>query len=237
MESSLYKPVKIFLENLGFQAKGEIGGCDIVALNEGSPPVLIICELKLSFNLELVLQAVDRSSACDEVWLAVRASVRGRGRETDPRAKKLCRLCGFGLLSVFDSGRVEILVEPVAWKPRYDAKRKSRLADEHRRRRGDPTAGGSTRLPIMTAYRQQALTCAVAMANAPQRPRDLKNVAPDAAKILLHNVYGWFERVERGLYCLTTAGRNALVQWSFDSLSPPSPGISKASNIGRNNKA
>ena len=216
METNLYKPVKKFLESLGFDVKGEIGGCDVVALRDGAPSALIICELKLSFNLELVLQGVDRAAACDEVWLAVRASLRGRGREADPRVKKLCRLCGFGLLSVFSSGRVEVLVEPVKWTPRHDAKRKSALADEHRRRRGDPTAGGSTRAPIMTAYRQQALVCAAAMAGAPQRPRDLKPSAPDAPKILLHNVYGWFERVERGLYGLTDAGRKALVQWNVE---------------------
>ncbi len=222
METSLYQPVKRFLESLGFEAKGEVGGCDVVALREGSPSALIICELKLSFTLELVLQAVDRSSACDEVWLAVRASIRGRGRETDARAKKLCRLCGFGLMSVFSSGRVEVLVEPAPWKPRHDAKRKSRLVEEHRRRRGDPTAGGSTRLPIMTAYRQQALACAVAMIEAPQRPRDLRLAAPDAPKILQHNVYGWFERTERGIYSLTPAGRKALVQWQADLPHTPS---------------
>ena len=32
METALYLPVKRFLENLGFTAKGEIGGCDVVAL-------------------------------------------------------------------------------------------------------------------------------------------------------------------------------------------------------------
>ena len=29
---------------------------------------------------------------------------------------------------------------------------------------------------------------------------------PDAPKILLHNVYGWFDRVERGVYALTPDG-------------------------------
>ena len=101
------------------------------------------------------------------------------------------------------------------------SKRKSRRADEHRGRRGDPTAGGSTRLPIMTAYRQQALSCAVAIAQTPQRSRDVKLTAPDAAKILVHNVCGWFDRVERGVYSLTDAGRKALVQWHADL--PPSP--------------
>ena len=216
LETSLYKPVKRFLEGLGFEAKGEICSCDVVALDQGEPAALVICELKLSFTLELLLQAVDRSAACDEVWLAVRASVRGRGRENDSRVKKLCRLCGFGLLSVFSSGRVEVLVEPVPWKPRHDSRRRSKIVAEHRKRRGDPASGGSTRAPIMTAYRQQALACAAAMAQSPARPRDLKPAAPDAPKILQNNVYGWFERVERGVYGLTDAGKAALVTWSAD---------------------
>lgn len=213
MESSLYLPVKRFLEKLGFEVKGEVCGCDLVALREGEHTAVVIGELKLTFTLDLVLQAVDRTAACDEIWLAVRASRRGRGRESDPRVRKLCRFLGLGMLSVSAQGKVEVLVEPVPWRPRRDAKRRSKIVDEHRRRLGDPAAGGSTRMPIMTAYRQQALACAAALAEAPARPRDLKPDMPDAAKILLRNVYGWFVRVDRGLYALSDSGRAALVRW------------------------
>jgi hypothetical protein len=214
LETSLYPPVKRFLEDLGFEVKGEICGCDIVALDGGTPTALVIVELKLSFTLDLVLQAVDRSASCDEVWLAIRASLRGRGREADPRVRKLCRLLGFGLLCIFQSGRVEVIVEPAPWRPRLNSKRRSKIVDEHRRRKGDPAAGGSTRKPIMTAYRQRALACAVALREAPARPRDLKYTVPDAPKILLHNVYGWFTRVERGVYALSESGRVAMQYWS-----------------------
>src|SRR5579862_5593216 len=122
LETALYLPVKRFLENLGFTVKGEVGGCDLVALSGGEPPIVVIGELKLSFNLELVLQGVDRTAACDEVWLAVRASSRGSGREHDPRVRKLCRFLGFGLLGVSSTGRVEVLVEPGPWRPRRDPK-------------------------------------------------------------------------------------------------------------------
>ena len=213
MESTLYLPVKRFLERLGFEVKGEVCGCDLVALREGKPTAVVIGELKLTFTLDLVLQAVDRTAACDEIWLAVRASRRGRGREQDRRVKKLCRFLGVGLLAVSASGKVDVLVEPVPWRPRRDAKRRSKIVDEHRRRQGDPAAGGSTRQPIMTAYRQQALACAAALAHAPARPRDLKGGMPDAPKILLRNVYGWFVRVERGVYALSDGGRAALVRW------------------------
>jgi hypothetical protein len=212
-EVSLYLPVKKFLESLDFVVKGEIGNCDVVGLREGEPPVLVICELKMQFNLELVLQAVDRASACDEVWLAAAMSARGKGRERDSRFRALCRRLGFGLLAVTPRGEVELLLSPVAPAPRRDPGKRSRLIEEHRRRRGDPAVGGSTRSPVMTAYRQDALACAAAMAEGPKRPRDLRDFTPRAGQILLHNVYGWFDRAERGVYVLTDAGRAALLRW------------------------
>ena len=99
METALYLPVKCFLEKLGFTVKGEVGGCDLVALSGDDPPIVVIGELKLSFNLELILQAVDRAGACDEVWLAAKLSVRGKGRESDARYRNLCRRLGFGMLA------------------------------------------------------------------------------------------------------------------------------------------
>lgn len=228
METTLYAPVKRFLERLGFEVKGEVCGCDIVALDRGTPAAVVIAELKLTFTLELVLQAIDRFAVADEVWLAVRASRRGRGREADSRVRKLCRVLGVGLLSV-SGNRVDIMVEPDKSRPRRDTRRRSKIVAEHRRRLGDPTAGGSTRRPIMTAYRQQALGCAAVLANGPTRPRDLKAAHPDAAKILQRNVYGWFVRVERGSYGLTETGRLALAAWSVDA--SERPGTDAASEL------
>jgi hypothetical protein len=213
METALYLPVKRFLESLGFSVKGEVGGCDLVGLSPDVPPIVVIGELKLSFNLELVLQGVDRAAIGDEVWLAALLSKRGKGRESDARFRNLCRRLGFGLLAVDRSGAVHVLLSPTASAPRCNAQRKSRLVDEHSRRRGDPVAGGGSRAPIMTAYRQQALSIAAAMTMNSRRPRDLKPEYPDAAKILRDNVYGWFERVERGLYGLNALARAALKRW------------------------
>jgi hypothetical protein len=56
-----------------------------------------------------------------------------------------------GLLAVSARGNVEVIVEPVPWRPRRDPKRRSRIVEEHRKHRGDPAIGGSVRRPIMTA--------------------------------------------------------------------------------------
>jgi len=210
-ETSLYGPVKRYLETLGYSVKGEVCGCDLVGIRGSEPPIVVIGELKLSFNLDLVLQAVDRTAASDEVWLAVGPA--GRKRLSDPRVRKLCRFLGFGLLAVSSAGAVEVLVEIGPWKPRQDNKRRSRLIDEHRRRIGDPAPGGSTSRPIMTAYRQQALACAASLAKGPRRTSELRSVMPTAPTILLRNWYGWFTRIERGLYKLTPEGAVALARW------------------------
>ena len=211
METSLYQPVKAFLEAAGYEVKGEVGSCDLVGLSPSDPPVVVVCELKLTFNLELILQAVDRAAIADEVWIAAKIS-KGKGREGDKRYRDLCRRLGIGMLGVTDQGIVSVIVNSVTPMPRTNPKRRSRLVREHQRRRGDPTLGGSTRKPIMTAYRQQALTCAEALLDGPLRPRDMRPAAPDAGKILLGNVYGWFERVSNGVYQLTDAGRVAVAQ-------------------------
>ena len=118
----------------------------------------MICELKLTFNLELISQGVDRATASDES-LAGRSlsSSPGRGRDSDPRFLQPCRRLGFGLLGVLPNGQVEVLLSPTAPMLRKTARRRSRLVEEHRRRRGDPTEGGGSRMPIMTAYRHALL--------------------------------------------------------------------------------
>ncbi|MDX3973586.1 DUF2161 domain-containing phosphodiesterase [Shinella sp.] len=210
METSLYLPIKTFLESAGYTVKGEIGGCDLVGLSEGDPTLVVIGELKLVFNLELILQAVDRATVADEVWIAARISARGRGRESDRRYRDLCRRLGFGMLGVSDAGEVSVIVSSVSPMPRSNPKRRTRLVKEHRKRAGDPALGGSTKVPIMTAYRQQALACAAAMADGPQRPRDLKPIVPTAGQILLKNYYGWFEKVDKGIYRLSDVGALAV---------------------------
>ena len=212
--------MKLFLEGLGFTVKGEVEGCDIVALRGDEPPMVVVCELKLRFNLELVLQGVDRAGACDEVWLAARTGAgRGKGgREADARFRQLCRRLGFGLLGVDAAGVVPLHLTPDAPMPRRDPRRRSRLVAEHRRRQGDPVEGGGSRRPVMTAYRQRALHCAALLADGPRRPRDLKGIVPDAAAILYRNVYGWFERGERGWYALAAAGREAHLRGLGDTV-------------------
>lgn len=204
-ETDLYAPVKALLEGQGYDVKGEVRGCDVVAVRGDEPPVIV--ELKRAFGLGLVLQGIDRLSLSDSVYLAV-----GAWPKNESDVKKLCRRLGLGLM-VVDGARVDVLLDPLPYAPRKNDRKTKRLLGEHARRVGDPTKGGSTRVPIMTAYRQEALRCAELLAvNGPMKPAALRTAGamPNAGKILLADVYGWFERVERGVYAVSPKGRGDL---------------------------
>ena len=209
-ETALYAPVKAFLAAQGYDVKGEVKGCDLVAVRGSEPPVVV--ELKRSFGLGLVLQGIDRLALTDTVYLAVGAWPNRLGQ-----VKKLCRRVGLGLI-VVAHGTVEVLLDPLPYQPRKNRRRLGRLLGEHARRVGDPTRGGSTRQPIMTAYRQEALRCASLLApGAPMRVAELRAAGglPNAASILQRNVYGWFERVSRGVYTLTPQGKLGLARFGI----------------------
>jgi hypothetical protein len=205
-EVDLYPAVKAFLERQGFDVKGEVEGCDVVAVRGDEPPVIV--ELKLRFTLGLVLQALDRLRIADIVYVAVPAeAVRRRG------IRPLCRRLGLGLLAIHGPrGVVDVAVAPGPYRPPHDRRRATRLVSEHARRRGDPTPGGATRVPIMTAYRQEAIRIAQALAPGPGTVAQLRRqaAAPNAGRILARDPYGWFERVERGSYRLRDGARETV---------------------------
>lgn len=216
-ESDLYTPVKAHLEALGYEVRGEVGKCDVAAVRDGA---IVGVELKLSFGLPVIYQALERLPSFDLVYVAVAVpdgKVARRNWDAQvPDAVRLCRMLGVGLLSVRD-GLVVVHADPGPYQPRRSAKGRARLLSEFTRRSGDHNLGGTTKRPRVTAYREEALSCAEAIAAAgPMSPKALREATgiPEAAKYLQGNPYGWFERVDRGVYAVTPSGRAAMVQYA-----------------------
>jgi len=212
-ETDLYAPIKKFLVAQGYEVKAEVKDCDLVAVR-GDDPVVIV-ELKLSLSLALLMQGIERQRITDAVYVAVPA---GTGKAWTARVKDAVRICkrlGLGLISVrFTGGQALVLVhcDPGAHGVHKLAKRKTALLREFQRRVGDPNTGGQTRRAIITAYRQDALRVAVALRSGPNGPTSLARALeiPQVPSILQKNYYGWFIRVERGVYELAAEGHTAL---------------------------
>ncbi len=217
-EQTLYPPVKALLEAQGYDVKGEVNGCDLVAIRGKESPLVV--ELKTSFTLALVFQGIARQGLSDNVYLAVPPFSRRTTRKKDALA--LCRRLGLGLLTVRlePAPFVEALVDPAPYRPRRRKHAIGRLLREFQRRVGDPNQGGSTGRPIMTAYRQDALGCAAHLCrNGPTKAAVVAEETGVArARLIMYaDHYGWFERAAatpRGVYGLTPKGHAALEQYA-----------------------
>jgi hypothetical protein len=222
-ETDLYAPVKKLLEEQGYTVRAEVDRCDLVAVRGGEPPVIV--ELKQRFALSLVYQGIERQRITDVVYLAVAAPTGGKAwaiwNRKHGAALQLCRRLGLGLMTVDARNpcapQVDVHLDPAPYAPRKSRARREHLLGEFARRVADHNVGGSHARPIMTAYRQDALRCAHCLANnGPLRAVAVRRhtCAASAAPIPQRNVYGWFERVERGVYRLTPRGGTALDSFS-----------------------
>ena len=216
-ETDLYAPVKQFLEGQGYEVKGEVGAADIVACREDDEPLVV--ELKTGFSLTLFHQAIDRQGLTDAVYVAV---PHGSSRPFQRALKSnlsLCRRLGLGLMTVrLKDGLVTVHVDPGPYKPRQVKPRKTRLLREFARRVGDPNSGGSTRVGLITAYRQDSLRCLKLLSVlGPTKASEVakRTHVETARRIMADDHYGWFERApERGVYQITPKGEAALDEFT-----------------------
>lgn len=217
LEKDLYGPVKEWLKGKGYEPKAEVAGCDILAVRED---VTLAVELKVTLNLEVILQAADRQRLADIVYIAV--PKKGKAMTTQ-RWKLICHLLKrleIGLLLVHVRGghEVEEAIAPVAFdreRSRQTYKRKRKAAiNEYHKRHGDHNVGGVNKVKLVTVYRENALVIAHLLAvHGPLSPKKLRELGADKTKtqsILAKNFYGWYENISKGLYGITPLGMEAI---------------------------
>ena len=234
-ERDLYLPIKRFLEAQGYAVKGEIGPCDVVGVRRDEPPVVV--ELKERLSLTLILQAVDRLTVSDTVYVAFRVGKgeSGSWRSHGKQVIALCRRLGIGLLTVSARGRVEPVLDPGPYRPRVARHRRLRLLKEFAERVGDPEVGGSAVARRLTSYRQDALRCARELAAAGALKVSIlsqRTGVSRAGAIVRDNHYGWFERVTIGHYALTSNGAQELATWSHALFDAPPAGRLPLPSLG-----
>ena len=207
LETDLYLPVKTYLEQHGYQVNAEVKNCDIVASKEKD---IIVVELKTSINLTLLAQAVSRQSISDSVYIAVPAP-RSKNKQWRNILRVVKRL-ELGLLLV-EEGAMGLVThkqfDPLPVQRRKNSRKRKAVIKEIAERSGDYNTGGSTRKKLMTAYRETSILIACCLGRlGPSSPKTLRTLGTGekTTGILGKNHYGWFQRLERGLYQVTEAG-------------------------------
>lgn len=221
-EADLYPPVKAFLEAQGYTVKAEVGAADVMACRGEEAPLIV--ELKTALNLPLILQGVARQGLFDHVYLAVPQPLKWTHRYRDLTA--LLRRLGLGLLTVRD-GNVVPHLDPAPYQPRKNTAKAARLLREFHQRQGDPNIGGTTGIKRVTAYRQDALRLAAALAplsdGASPAALARSTGITRAGSILRDNHYGWFDHPAKGRYTLSPAGHVACADPFQDAAASPIP--------------
>ena len=216
-ETDLYKPVHDYLEGLGYNVQGEVKGCDLAAIMGDD---LLVVELKTSFNLKLLAQAVKRQRAADSVYVAI---PRPKGVARTDGWMDMCMLLRrleLGLITVAldkEEEQIEVHFHPNTFD-RIKSARSNKTVRHHIiketiSRSGHYNIGGSNKKKLITAYREQAIHIACCLIKFGQlSPARLKKLGTctKTPNILKDNHYGWFSKVSRGVYALNDCAREFL---------------------------
>lgn len=212
-ETDLYAPVAEFLAEKGFKVRSEVRGLDVAAVKGET---LVVVELKLSFNLKLLMQAADRLSITDYVYVAIprpEASAKNginSGFWND--MLNILKRLEIGLLLVsLDSPlkTVEPVLHPMARVLAKKTHSRINVLKEIDSRVGDFNTGGSGRSKILTALREKSIQIACMIYREGElstRELRLRGITQRELLLLSKNYYNWFRRVQTGVYALTEEG-------------------------------
>ena len=217
-ETDMYAPIKKKLEKMGYTVRSEVKNCDIVAVKDDE---MLVVEMKKSFNITVVYQAMDRRTITPNVYVAIPRPSSLREKNTHMMMKLLTEL-GIGLITVGNNSlkNVDIWVEPNPVK-RVNSRRKGYVKKEFDQRTDDRNTGGSTGKKIVTAYKEASVLalCHIEVYDK-IRVRDIKTFGyPEKMRNALNsNVFGWFEKYGRYDYGLSVKGLEALDGDEFKEL-------------------
>jgi hypothetical protein len=212
LEVDLYQAVKDYFSNRGYDVKGEVKDCDVVAIRDDD---FIVIEMKTKLNLDVILQATIRQKLTKTVYIAVPKLKREIRSKRWRNIMHLLKRLNIGLLvvsSVANQYFVEALSHPVedGANTKLASKKRKQVLTEFNERHGDYNQGGVTRTKLITAYKEKTIQIAVLLRKHGElSTRDMRQQGTDQSKttsILQDNYYGWFKRVKHGVYAITEQG-------------------------------
>lgn len=212
LESDLYQPIKNLFEELGYNVKAEVNSTDVTAIKDEE---IIIVEIKKSINLKLLYQATTRQKLTDHVFVAIPKPnykiLRSKGFK---EKEHILRRLQLGLIFVDKIAEVKLLPKPFDMKISRGKNKKKRqsLINEFNRRHTSFNVGGVSKTKIITAYREEVIKIAYYIIDSPKSVKELKELTnnPKTGNMLIKNYYGWFNRIDRGIYELSPLGKKEL---------------------------
>ena len=212
-ESDLFEPVRALFSGLGYKVNAEVLDCDVTAKKDNK---LIIIELKRSLSVTLLSQALERQKTGASVYVAV-----PKPKKYSPKTFRdtlyVLRKLELGLIFVTikseDCAFAEIIHEPEPFTPVRERRDEfKKILREIDGRAIDNNIGGVTQRKIATAFTERNIFVACVIEKyGTASPKLVKEITgADCSSILSRNFYGWFLRVEKGVYTITDKCRAEL---------------------------
>ncbi len=223
LEKEMYPYVKEFFVSRGFEVRAEVLACDVVALKDD---IMIATEMKTAMGIKLLSQAAQRQKSFDLVYIAIpKPTFKRRVSKAYKELIHLVKRLELGLLYVDTNGEGVCTEE---FPPAPFAREKSKASRRARKTRTDSmeeflsrsedyNIGGSVREERVTAYRENALLIALYfIRDGAMSAKTLKRMGcgEKTYSIVHDNHYGWFQKVDRGVYDVTAKGKKAVEKYS-----------------------
>ncbi|MHC4883903.1 MAG: DUF2161 family putative PD-(D/E)XK-type phosphodiesterase [Planctomycetota bacterium] len=218
LEQDLYPPLLEYLEGNGYTVRAEVKDCDVTATKGDD---LIVIEMKRTCSIELLIQGTARQCISDSVYVAIPAPSKSLHDKHWRGVQRILKQLELGFIVVYFEGiapRVEVVFHPIPYQRQKRKAARRAVIEEMAGRSANHNVGGTTRRKRVTAYRENAIHIACALAHfgemSPKALRALEpSTGPKTRAILYNNVYEWFSRVDHGVYALSAAGHAALDEY------------------------
>jgi len=212
-ESDLYQPIKQYLVNQGYKVNGEVKDCDITATKDDD---LLIIEMKKNLNLTVLVQATKRQRTNVSVYIAILYPKGGINNKKWRNYIHLLKRLELGLITISfkkATPSINIVFHPMSFNRKTNNKMKKSIIKEINNRHGDYNIGGVSKTKLVTAYKENAIFIGCVLEKfGDMKPSHIKKygTCENTGSILYKNYYGWFERIDTGIYRISSVGLKAI---------------------------
>lgn len=211
----MYPILKKHFENDGYKVSAEVRDCDVVLTDKNGD--ITVIELKVSLNITVVYQAMDRQKITNNVYIAVLKPKNSYNKSVS-KMKKLLSAVNVGLILVdVPKKSMNVISNPETSKIK-DNKNTKKIKQEIEGRTLELNVGGTTRTKRLTAYRDKCIkiSCILqkySVVNA-KFLKDNFNI-DKGYNIMRSNHHGYFINFGKGDFGLSLKGEEMLNNSEF----------------------
>ncbi len=211
-EYEMFPMIKNYFESLEYKVNAEVKDCDVTAVKDDE---LIIIEMKTSFNITVLYQALERKKVTPMVYIAV-PKPKKNYRKSIQKMKNLLSKLHIGLLiiDVINGACVSFLEPDLDISQRQNNIKKAKIVKEISRREIDENKGGINKTKILTAHKELGIALCVVIEKeevvTSKVLRDKYGFDKDVNTYLHRNFHRWYKKVAKATYELSTEGKMLL---------------------------